>query len=406
MQEVILCKLGELVLKGLNRQKFEDRLKNELAARLASCGACAVESRQSTMYIVPQDATFDLARAEELCGRVFGIVALCRAAVCEKSVEAIVATACDYLKDRLGAVRSFKVEAKRSDKKFPLTSIQIAQEVGGLLNDAFANLHADMHAPELTVHVEIRETAAYVHADAVPGAGGLPRGINGRATLLISGGIDSPVAGWLMARRGLELHAVHFFSYPYTSEEAKEKVLTLLRILSEWTGPITLHIAPFTDIQEEIRDHCPEELFTIIMRRFMMRVSQRIAQTVHSSALITGESLGQVASQTLPALVATDDLAVMPVFRPLIGLDKSDIIAFARRIGTFDTSILPYEDCCTVFTPRHPVLKPRIDQVEQAERKLNLEELVEASVRGAERWTVRPDGASRTGRDVPMEGIR
>ena len=406
MQEVILCKLGELVLKGLNRQKFEDRLKNELAARLASCGACAVESRQSTMYIVPQDAAFDLARAEELCGRVFGIVALCRAAVCEKSVEAIVATACDYLKDRLGAVRSFKVEAKRSDKKFPLTSIQIAQEVGGLLNDAFANLHADMHAPELTVHVEIRETAAYVHADAVPGAGGLPRGINGRATLLISGGIDSPVAGWLMARRGLELHAVHFFSYPYTSEEAKEKVLTLLRILSEWTGPITLHIAPFTDIQEEIRDHCPEELFTIIMRRFMMRVSQRIAQTVHSSALITGESLGQVASQTLPALVATDDLAVMPVFRPLIGLDKSDIIAFARRIGTFDTSILPYEDCCTVFTPRHPVLKPRIDQVEQAERKLNLEELVEASVRGAERWTVRPDGASRTGRDVPMEGIR
>ena len=406
MQEVILCKLGELVLKGLNRQKFEDRLKNELAARLASCGACAVESRQSTMYIVPQDAAFDLARAEELCGRVFGIVALCRAAVCEKSVEAIVATACDYLKDRLGAVRSFKVEAKRSDKKFPLTSIQIAQEVGGLLNDAFANLHADMHAPELTVHVEIRETAAYVHADAVPGAGGLPRGINGRATLLISGGIDSPVAGWLMARRGLELHAVHFFSYPYTSEEAKEKVLTLLRILSEWTGPITLHIAPFTDIQEEIRDHCPEELFTIIMRRFMMRVSQHIAQTVHSSALITGESLGQVASQTLPALVATDDLAVMPVFRPLIGLDKSDIIAFARRIGTFDTSILPYEDCCTVFTPRHPVLKPRIDQVEQAERKLNLEELVEASVRGAERWTVRPDGASRTGRDVPMEGIR
>lgn len=406
MQEVILCKLGELVLKGLNRQKFEDRLKNELAARLAPCGACGVESRQSTIYIVPQDAAFDIARAEEICGRVFGIVALCRAAVCEKSVEAIAATAGTYLKSRLCAVHTFKVEAKRSDKKFPLTSIQLAQEVGGLLNDAFANLRAEMRAPELTVHVEIRETAAYVHADAVPGAGGLPRGINGRATLMISGGIDSPVAGWRMARRGIELHAVHFFSYPYTSEEAKEKVLTLLRILSEWTGPITLHIAPFTDIQEEIRDHCPEELFTIIMRRFMMRVSQRIAQTVHSSALITGESLGQVASQTLPALVATDDLAVMPVFRPLIGLDKSDIIAFARRIGTFDTSILPYEDCCTVFTPRHPVLKPRIDQVEQAERKLNLEELVEASVRGAERWTVRPDGASRTGRDVPMEGIR
>ena len=406
MQEVILCKLGELVLKGLNRQKFEDRLKNELAARLASCGACVVESRQSTMYIVPRDAAFDLARAEELCGRVFGIVALCRAAVCEKSVEAIVATACDYLKDRLGAVRSFKVEAKRSDKKFPLTSIQIAQEVGGLLNDAFANLHADMHAPELTVHVEIRETAAYVHADAVPGAGGLPRGINGRATLLISGGIDSPVAGWLMARRGLELHAVHFFSYPYTSEEAKEKVLTLLRILSEWTGPITLHIAPFTDIQEEIRDHCPEELFTIIMRRFMMRVSQRIAQTVHSSALITGESLGQVASQTLPALVATDDLAVMPIFRPLIGLDKSDIIAYARRIGTFETSILPYEDCCTVFTPRHPALKPQIGQLEKAEQKLNVVELVEACVRGAERMVIRAEGVERGSQATAMESVR
>ncbi len=404
MQEVILCKLGELVLKGLNRQKFEDRLKNELYTRLTPCGACDVESRQSTIYIVPRDAAFDMARAEEICGRVFGIVALCRAAVCEKSVDAIVATACAYLKDRLTAVRTFKVEAKRSDKKFPLTSIQLAQEAGGLLNDAFDNLRAEMREPELTVHVEVRETAAYVHADAAPGAGGLPRGINGRATLMISGGIDSPVAGWLMARRGLELHAVHFFSYPYTSEEAKEKVLTLLQIVAEWAGPITLHIAPFTDIQEEIRDNCPEELFTVIMRRFMVRVAQRIAENVRSGALITGESLGQVASQTLDALVATDDLATMPIFRPLIGLDKSDIITFARRIGTFDTSILPYEDCCTVFTPRHPVLKPRIEQLEKAEQKLNVAELVEASVRGAARMVVRPDGVERGG--APMESIR
>ena len=336
---------------------------------------------------------------------MFGIVALCRAAVCEKTVEAIVATACDYLKDRLAAAHTFKVEAKRSDKKFPLTSIQLAQEVGGLINDATPNLRAEMREPELTVHVEIRETAAYVHADAVPGAGGLPRGINGRATLMISGGIDSPVAGWLMARRGLELHAVHFFSYPYTSEEAKEKVLTLLRIVAEWAGPIHLHIAPFTDIQEEIRDNCPEELFTVIMRRFMVRVAQRIAENVHSSALITGESLGQVASQTLDALVATDDLAVMPIFRPLIGLDKSDIITFARRIGTFETSILPYEDCCTVFTPRHPVLKPRIEQLEKAEQKLNVAELVEASVRNAERLVIRADGVETDGA-AQMESIR
>ncbi len=390
MSEVILCKLGELVLKGLNRQKFEDRLKNELAARLEPCGACAVESRQSTVYVIPASPEFDIARAEEICRRVFGIVALSRAAVCEKDVDAIVETACAYLKDRLSAVDSFKVEAKRSDKRFPLTSIQLAQETGGRINDAFPNLRAEMHTPALTVHVEIRETAAYVHADPAPGAGGLPCGINGRAALMISGGIDSPVAGWLMARRGLELHAIHFFSYPYTSEEAKQKVLRLLGIVARWAGPIRLHIAPFTDIQEEIRDNCPEELFTVVMRRFMVRVAQRVAENNHCRALITGESLGQVASQTLDALVCTEDVAAMPVFRPLIGLDKADIIAYARRIGTFDTSILPYEDCCTVFTPRHPILKPRVEQLVKAEQKLNVSELVEASVRGAEHLTIQP----------------
>ena len=389
MREVILCKLGELVLKGLNRQKFADRLKNELARRLEPCGKCTVESRQSTIYIVP-DGAFDIARAEGICGRVFGIVALSRAAACEKDVEAIFACARDYLGDRLRAAASFKVEAKRSDKRFPLTSIQLAQEIGGRIHDAFDGLRAEMRSPALTVYVEIRETAAYVHADPVPGAGGLPCGINGRAALMISGGIDSPVAGWLMARRGLELHAIHFFSYPYTSEEAKQKVIRLLGILARWAGPIRLHIAPFTDIQEEIRDNCPEELFTVIMRRFMVRVAQRIAEQVHAPALVTGESLGQVASQTLDALVCTEDVAAMPVFRPLIGLDKADIITFARRIGTFDTSILPYEDCCTVFTPRHPILKPRIEQLEKAEQKLNVQELTEASVRGAEHLTIEP----------------
>jgi thiamine biosynthesis protein ThiI len=383
MREVILCKLGEMVLKGLNRGRFEKRLADDLSARLRPCGNFKLENKQSTVYVIPADEGADITAAYEVCRRVFGIVSVARAGVCEKDAGAITAAAQEYLGDKLARVRTFKVECKRSDKKFPLTSIELSQLVGGDLNDAYENLTADMHSPELTVRVEIRETAAYVHAEAEPGAGGLPAGINGRATVMISGGIDSPVAAWMMARRGIELHAVHFFSYPYTSEESKEKVLTLLRIVAGWSGAIKLHIAPFTDIQEEIRDNCPEELFTIIMRRFMVRVAQRIAENAGSSALITGESLGQVASQTLPALVATDAVADMPIFRPLIGMDKNDIVKIARHIGTFDTSILPYEDCCTVFTPKHPALKPSISAIEKAELRLNIEELVEVCARTA-----------------------
>lgn len=389
MREIILLKLGELVLKGLNRYKFEDKLMTDIRRRIKDCGDCKVVSRQSTMYIEPQDDNFDIDRALESCKNIFGIVAINRAAVCDKDMDAIYATVCDYLAPALKAAKTFKVEAKRSDKRFPLTSIQIMQDIGGKLDDNYENLTVDVHEPELKIYVEIRENGAYIHSLPIPGAGGMPAGVNGKALLMISGGIDSPVAGWLMGRRGLALEAVHFESYPYTSEEALEKVKTLLSIVARYTGPIHLHIASFTEIQEQIRDNCPEEYFTVITRRFMVRVAQQIAIARSCGAMITGESLGQVASQTMEALTATEAVSGMPIFRPLIGLDKKDIIVYARQIGTFDTSILPYEDCCTVFTPKHPKVHPVLSEIEKAEQNLNVTELVEYSVRNAKEITIK-----------------
>lgn len=389
MQEVILLKLGELVLKGLNRHKFEEKLASDIRRRLKPCGPCKIDSRQSTMYITPSDDSFDMDDAIERCRKIFGIVAINRAVVVEKDLDAIYAAVCDYLGDTLRAARTFKVEAKRADKRFPYTSIEIMQSIGGRLDDAFENLTVDVHNPELSVVIEIREIGAYIHANPIPGAGGMPCGVNGKSMLMISGGIDSPVAGWLMARRGLELEAVHFESYPYTSEDALEKVKTLLSIVAQYAGPIRMHIASFTEIQEEIRDNCPEELFTVITRRFMVRVGQQIAMARNCGAMITGESLGQVASQTLEALTATEDVAGIPIFRPLIGLDKKDIIVYAREIGTFETSILPFEDCCTVFTPKHPKVHPSLAEIEKAETKLNITELVESSVRNAKEIVIR-----------------
>ena len=389
MQEVILLKLGELVLKGLNRHKFEEKLVSDIRRRLKPCGACRIDSRQSTMYIEPEDESFDIEQAIERCKKVFGIVAINRAAVCKKDMDAVYETAKTYLSSALSSARTFKVEAKRSDKRFALTSIQIMQDIGGRLDDAFPNLTVDVHEPELTIYIEIREAGAYIHGLPIPGAGGLPAGVNGRGMLMISGGIDSPVAGWLMARRGLALEAVHFESYPYTSEEALEKVKTLLSIVAQYTGPIRLHIASFTEIQEEIRDNCPAEYFTVLTRRFMVRVAQQLAMTRACGCMITGESMGQVASQTLEALTATEDVAGMPIFRPLIGLDKRDIIVYAREIGTFDTSILPYEDCCTVFTPKHPKVHPVLSEIEKAECKLNVSEMVEQAVRTAKEMMIR-----------------
>ncbi len=390
MNEIILLKLGEMVLKGLNRRSFEDKLQANIHRRLWPYGQFKVYTRQSTTYVEPKNDECDVEGAFETLKKVFGIVGLSLARPCEKDKDAIVAACHQFLGDKLSAARTFKVESKRADKSFPLNSIQLSQYVGGELDELYPDLHADVHNPELTVHVEVRDFAAYVHADPEPGAGGLPVGINGRAVSLLSGGIDSPVASWMIAKRGVALEMVHFFSYPYTSPEAKEKVIQLARDLLPYTGRLTVHVVPFTAIQEELRRSCPEELFTIIMRRFMMRISQEVAKRCGAKALVTGECLGQVASQTMDAMLCTGAVVQLPILRPCVGMDKEEIVQISRRIGTYDTSILPYEDCCTVFTPRHPRLRPILSEVEAAEAGLDIEGLVKAAVDGIERIQLPP----------------
>ncbi|MCI8809334.1 MAG: tRNA 4-thiouridine(8) synthase ThiI [Oscillibacter sp.] len=383
--ETLLLKLGEVVLKGQNRRAFEDRLTSNVRRRLKGLGSFQIYLRQSTIYVEPVSESCDMDAAWTACGQVFGVVSVARAVPCEKTVEAVVETAKTYLADAFAAAKSFKVESKRADKNFPMNSIQISQAVGGELAEAFPNVAVDVHRPDLTVFVEIREKYAYVHAPSIPGAGGLPVGMGGHAVSLLSGGLDSPVSSWMMARRGVELEMVHFVSPPYTSQQAQDKVMELARLLTAWCGRLRVHIVPFTEIQEEIRKNCPEEYFTLIMRRFMMRLSEAIAKRAGAKALITGESLGQVASQTMAALCVTEDVTTLPVLRPLIGIDKVEIIHTAQRIGTYDTSILPYEDCCTVFTPRHPATRPRVEDVRAAEAALDVEALLARSLEG-EQW--------------------
>ena len=388
MKEVLLLKCGEIVLKGLNRKKFEDRLLGNLKRRLKADGGCTVSLRQSVIYVeIPEEVDGDAVM--DAVSRVFGIALICRAAVCEKSMEAMLETAEHYLADQIAAASTFKVETKRGDKRFPLTSVQVSQQLGGELAHRHPHMKPDMHHPALTVHFEIREQYAFVHAGPVSGAGGMPVGTNGRAALLLSGGIDSPVAGYMMAKRGLELVGIHFFSYPYTSDRAKEKVFELGRKLTTYCGRMPILVVPFTKIQEEIRDKCHEELFTLIMRRFMMRIAERLAVEYECGGLITGESLGQVASQTMPAMAVTNAVCqTLPVFRPVIGMDKEEVVQIARKIDTFETSILPYEDCCTVFTPKHPNTKPKLYKIEEAERALDVEALVAEAVAGTERVLV------------------
>ena len=390
MNEIILLKLGEMVLKGLNRRSFEDKLQANIHRRLWPYGQFKVYTRQSTTYVEPKNDECDVEGAFETLKKVFGIVGLSLARPCEKDKDALVAACHQFLDDKLSAACTFKVESKRADKSFPMNSIQLSQYVGGELDELYPDLHVDVHNPELTVHVEVRDFAAYVHADPEPGAGGLPVGINGRAVSLLSGGIDSPVASWMIAKRGVALEMVHFFSYPYTSPEAKEKVIQLARDLLPYTGRLTVHVVPFTAIQEELRRSCPEELFTIIMRRFMMRISQEVAKRCGAKALVTGECLGQVASQTMDAMLCTGAVVQLPILRPCVGMDKEEIVQISRRIGTYDTSILPYEDCCTVFTPRHPRLRPILSEVEAAEAGLDIEGLVKAAVDGIERIQLPP----------------
>ena len=389
MNEMILLKLGEMVLKGLNRRSFEDKLQANIYRRLNGLGQFRVYTRQSATYVEPMDDACDMDGAWEAMKKVFGVVGLSRAKACEKDPEAILTACREYLGQRLAEARTFKVETKRADKTFPMTSIQLSQYVGGELDESYPNLKVDVHHPELTVHVEIRDYAAFVHADPEPGAGGLPVGINGRAVALLSGGIDSPVASYMIAKRGVALEMVHFFSYPYTSNEAKDKVLELARLLTPWCGHLTVHVVPFTAIQEELRRNCPESLFTLVMRRFMMRIAQAIAERCGAKALVTGECLGQVASQTMEAMTVTGAVTSLPILRPVVGMDKEEIVRLARKIGTYETSILPYEDCCTVFTPRHPRLRPLPGEVEAAEANLDIDALVRAAVDGIERIQVR-----------------
>ena len=385
MKEIMLLKQGEMVLKGLNRRGFEEKMMGNAKRRLKKYGAFKVYTRQSATYVEPQDEGCDFEGAWQAMGKLFGVAGLCRARACAKDKDAIVACAKEYLGDWLRAAKSFKVESKRADKSFPMTSIQLSQYVGGELHDAFPHLIVDVHHPELTVHVEVRDYEAFVHADAEEGAGGLPVGMGGRALSLLSGGIDSPVASWMIAKRGVIVDMIHYYSYPYTSPEAKEKVLDLARLLVPYIGKTCVHVVPFTRIQEELRRSCPEELFTILMRRFMMRIACAVAERNGIQALVTGESVGQVASQTLEAMACTNAVCTLPVLRPVVGMDKEEIVRISRKIGTFETSILPYEDCCTVFTPKHPKTRPQLADLEEAERALDVDGLVAEAVAGIER---------------------
>ncbi|MBQ9414797.1 MAG: tRNA 4-thiouridine(8) synthase ThiI [Clostridia bacterium] len=382
-REIVLIKNGELALKGLNRGTFETALVKNLKRRLRSLGSFELRRAQSTIYVEPLDSDIDMDDVCRCVSQVFGIAAFSRARVVEKDLAAIQAAAVDYLRDTLEAAATFKVESKRADKTFPYPSPAISAEVGGAILEAFPHLKVDVHEPDVIVNVEIRDFGAYVHTAQIPGAGGMPVGTAGYAAVLISGGIDSPVAAYMMAKRGLALTAIHFASPPYTSERAEQKVRDLLRQVGHYAGRIKYILVPFTEIQEAIRDHCPEELFTLVMRRMMMRIASRIAEREDCGALITGESLGQVASQTVPALRCTDAVATMPVFRPVIGMDKEEIIRVSRKIGTFDISIQPYEDCCTVFTPRHPRTRPTLRMLEEAEAAFDFEPLLNKAVADA-----------------------
>lgn len=381
IQEIILIKDGEIALKGLNRRQFEDRLIKNLRMSIRDLGTFDIKSAQSTIYITPQSEDVDLEEVSNRVSKVFGIAAFSRAGVCpEKTLESVLETAPVYLAEELKAAKTFKVEAKRSDKKFPYKSPEICREAGGAILSAFPHLKVDVHNPDLVVNVEVRDFGAYVRGSAIRGAGGIPVGTGGKAAILISGGIDSPVAAYMMAKRGVRLTAIHFASPPYTSPRAEQKVVKLLKKVSLYAGDMTMYTVPFTEIQETIKDKCPEELFTIIMRRLMMDISQRIARQNDCSALITGESLGQVASQTIHAIACTDAAANMPVFRPLIGMDKQEIIDISYEIDTFKTSIEPYEDCCTVFTPKHPRTRPVLKYVEQAQEVGEFEPMIERAM--------------------------
>ncbi len=390
MKEILLCKYGEIVLKGANKRYFEDILCKELRKRAKKHGNFEISRAQSTIYVKPLDDFCDIDSMYEDALKVFGIAAIGRAAVCEKNIDDIKRVAREYIPQFLEGKKSFKVDGKRSDKTFPYNSMDLAQIIGGeILEATRGRVRVDVHDPEITVKVEIREQAAYVHAGQMNGAGGLPVGTSGHGMLLLSGGIDSPVAGYMMAKRGVRVEAVHFESFPYTSELARDKVIRLARTIAAYTGDIYVHVVSLTKIQEELVKHCDEDYFTLLLRRYMMYIASKLAAEHDSKCLITGESLGQVASQTMEAIAVTDNASSIPVFRPCIGMDKLEIIDISTKIGTFDISIEPYEDCCTVFTPKHPRTKPQLEKVLVEENKLDFKALADEAIAGA--YTIRAE---------------
>lgn len=383
MKEMLLIKNGEIALKGLNRATFEDILIKNIKTALKGLGLIRVKRAQSTIYVTPVNDDYDMDEAVERMKKVFGIAAFSRACVCEKDMDTILKTAVEYLEETMSLTSTFKVEAKRADKKFPLKSPDICRQTGAALLSKYHHLKVDVHNPEVTVTVEVRDFGAYIHTNQIQGAGGMPVGSGGKAAVLISGGIDSPVAAYMLAKRGVSLTAIHFASPPYTSQRAEMKVKDLLKQVAKYAGGINYCYVPFTKIQENIATHCPEDLTTLIMRRYMMKIAEKIAKNKQCDALITGESIGQVASQTMKALAVTDCAVDMPVFRPLIGMDKEEIVKISRKIGTFEISTLPYEDCCTVFTPKHPRTRPNIPAVISSERFENCDEMVAEAIENA-----------------------
>lgn len=380
MKEILLCKYGEIILKGANRRFFEDTLCKTIRFRARHFGNFAVTRSQSTLMIEPLDDNADVDGMFETVSRVFGLVGISRCAVCEKDMKAIEETVKSYVPPFLAGKRTFKVTAKRSDKTFPLDSMEIAAEVGAYVLGSCPHLRVDVKDPEIVVQVEIREHSAFVHAGQFKGAGGMPVGTNGKALVLLSGGIDSPVAAYMIAKRGVSIDAIHFESFPYTSEMAREKVFTLAREVAQYAGSFNVHVVSLTRIQEELVKNCEEDYFTLLLRRYMMAIADRLAHNLGCGALVTGESLGQVASQTMQAIGVTNPMTSLPVFRPCIGLDKEEIITIARKIGTFETSIEPYEDCCTVFTPKHPKTRPEIEKVIEQQNRLDFDALVEEAL--------------------------
>lgn len=389
MRELILCKYGEIALKGLNKSTFESMLVKNVKRRLRFCGKFKYTKSQSTLYIEPWSEDIDMDEVVDRLKKIFGIAKLCRAIMVEKTMDSILNDTMDYLDEALLGAKTFKVNAKRADKKFPLKSPEICRELGHKILEEFPHLSVDVHNPDVIVTVEIREEHAFVNALKIDGAGGMPIGSSGKAMLLLSGGIDSPVAGYMIAKRGVQIDAIHFEAPPYTSERARMKVEMLAEKMAAYCGDINFYCVPFTEIQEVLRDNCPEELFTIIMRRLMMEIAQRFCEKEDIQCLVTGESIGQVASQTMYAMVCTDAACRIPVFRPCIGMDKSEIVEVSRKIDTFETSILPYEDCCTVFTPKHPKTRPVLKEVEDAQASYDFEPLIQKAIDNTKVYLIR-----------------